>query len=69
MKNFPCASEGHTYIRPSFGFCPYRLARSGHMVFIHATGVQIPVGTPNQPALQGGFFVFCLREDDKLGGV
>ncbi len=26
--------------------CPYRLARSGHWIFIPRTGVRIPVGTP-----------------------
>ena len=40
--------------RPLCYFCPVRLARLGHRVFIPATGVRIPYGTPL-------FREFCLR--------
>lgn len=42
VKKFLHSSRKQTIYRDFHNQRPFRLARSGHMVFIHATGVRIP---------------------------
>ena len=52
-----------------FGVCPYRLARSGHWIFIPRTGVRIPVGTPEgfRPPERAAFLFFrCAKRGDGI---
>ena len=52
-----------------FGVCPYRLARSGHWIFIPRTGVRIPVGTPEgfRPLERAAFLFFrCAKRGDRI---
>ena len=42
---------------PDLRLSPVRLARLGHRVFIPATGVRIPYGTPSTPSFYTDYFL------------